>query len=297
LLGLALLAMASAIPAPAFAFNERPLNLGATSIYDGGGAPPGLIWMPYVQFVDASKALDKDGKTIPGGGTFTALSYLNQFFYLSPLKFAGAFVGFNVIVPAAVTSAKGMIGPMPVTANTGGIGDPTFGAALQWNDTKLFGAPFFHRAEVDVFAPWGKYDQNYMINPGQNFTTVEGYYAFTMFLSQKLETSWRLHYTWNGENPATKVQAGPLFHVNYDASYEVLPKFRVGAAGYILQQLADDKLGGASLPDSEERVFGVGPVLGYITPGFMALVTHQEELGVRNRFQDSQTTLQIIYKF
>jgi hypothetical protein len=206
-------------------------------------------------------------------------------------------VAFNCIVPIAAASAKGSIGPMPLTANTGGLGDPTFGLALQWNDSKLFGAPFFHRAEVDVYAPWGKYDPNFTINPGQNFTTVEGNFAFTMFLSKKVETSWRLNYTWNGENPATKVKPGPLFHVNYDASYELMPKLRVGAAGYILQQLGDDTLGGAPQADSRERAFAAGPVLGYITPDFLAMVTHQEEFGDRNRFSCSQTTLQMIYKF
>lgn len=285
------------LPRAAEAYSQRPLNLGATTIFDGGGATPGLIWMPYVQLLDARKALDKDGQTIPGNGKFTALSNLNQLFYLSPLKLAGAFVALDLIVPVSVTSAKGTIGPVPITANTGGIGDPSFGVALQWNDTKLFGAPFFQRVEANVFAPWGKYDQTFMINPGQNFTTVEGYYAFTMFLSKKLETSWRLHYTWNGENPATKMQAGPLFHANYDVSYQVLPKLRVGAAGYVLQQLADDRLDGARQPDSKERAFAAGPVLGYITPAFMAMVTHQEEFGVRNRFQGASTTLQLIYKF
>jgi hypothetical protein len=296
-LGLALWTMANGRPAPVFAFNQRPLNLGATTIFDGGGANPGLIWMSYVQMVDGRQAVGNDGRALPGSGQFTALSNLNQFFYLSPLKFAGAFVALDVIVPVAVTSVKGSVNSMPLTANTGGLGDPTFGVALQWSDAKLFGAPFFQRVEADVYAPWGKYDPSFTINPGQNFTTLEGYYSFTMFLSKDIETSWRLNYTANGENPANKVEAGPLFHANYDVSYKVLPKLRVGAAGYFLQQLSDDTLNGASQPGSRERAFAAGPDLGYITPGLMVMLTHQQEFFDRNRFSCDQTTLLLTYKF
>lgn len=297
LIGLAFWAAWAILPPAAAAYSQRPLNLGATTIFDGGGSPPGLLWMNYVQLVSAKKAADKDGRSIAGNGQFTALADLNQFFYLSPLKVGGANLAFNLIIPVSAPAVKGTLGPVPLSANTAGLGDPTFGLALQWNDTKLFGAPFFHRAEVDVFAPWGKYDKDLMINPGQNFTTLEGYYAFTMFLPCDLETSWRLHYTWNSQNPDTKRKAGPLFHANYDLSYKVLPKLRVGAAGYILQQLADDTLDGVTQPDSRERAFAAGPVIGYMGQGLMAMLSYQMEFGVRNRFQGSQSTLQLIHKF
>ncbi|MDD5657341.1 MAG: transporter, partial [Elusimicrobia bacterium] len=216
------------LPATAGAFGQRPLNLGSTTVFDGGGAPPGLLWMTYVQLVSADRALDQDGRAIPGGARMSALSNLNQLFYLSPLKLAGAYLGLNVIVPLAAPSVQGALGPAPLSANTAGLGDPTFGLALQWNDRRLFGVPLQHRLEADVFAPWGKYDERFTVNPGQNFTTLEGYYAFTLSPSRRLEASGRLHYAWNTENAATKRRAGPLFHANLDASYAVLPMLRAG---------------------------------------------------------------------
>jgi hypothetical protein len=182
---------------------------------------------------------------------------------------------------------------------------PTVGVALQWNDTKIGPVPFFHRLEADVYLPWGKYDPHVMVNPGMNYATLEVYYAFTTFLSPKIETSWRWQYGVNGENkdfeqtigqPLTQ-KIGRYFHVNGAASYQVTKAWRVGAAGYYLQQLTDNELAGVRQSGSKERAAAIGPGVAYVTPELLLMLTRTTEFNVRNRFKGDTTTLQIIHKF
>lgn len=283
---------------PGWSFNQPPLNFGATSFLDGGGAPSGLYGVQYVQFIGGDKAIDNNGDVIPGEAKVDALVSLTQVYYLSKLKFLGAYVGFDSLIPVAAPTVEGNIGPSGMTSNTAGIGDLAIGPALQWNDTKIAGKiPYFHRAEVYVILPTGKYDPSKSANPGSNITTWEGYYSFTTFLSPKLETSWRFLYAFNGENKDTHIKPGQLFHLNYAFSQEISAKWRLGVSGYYLQQITEDQINGIKSNGSKERAYAVGPGVAYVGQGLTFMLTHPIEFGVRNRFEGSRTTLQMIHKF
>ena len=287
----------------------RPMNLAATTFLDGGGAPPGAIWMTYLQFIQGKSLVDNNGKVVPGQAKMNIMADLNQVFWLTPVKFAGANLGLNAIVPVSATSVRGTVPygfpPPALSADLGGVGDPTIGAALQWNNTKIGPVPFFHRLEMDVFLPWGKYDPHVMINPGMNYTTVELYYAFTTFLSPKIETSWRLHYGVNGENKDVEVapggpvtiKPGRYFHVNGAASYQVTNQWRAGVAYYYLQQLSDNELNGVTQPGTKERAMGAGPGVAYVTKDLLFMFSRTTDFDVRNRFKGATTTLQLIHEF
>lgn len=292
------LAFAFFLPAvPAGAFNQPPVNLGATTFLDGGPAVPGHYLLEYFRFIDGTHAKDKDGRTISGGASFTATVALNQYVYVSPVSVLGGNLGLDLLVPIVSADVKGGFGPAPLTANTGGLGDLVVGPLLQWNGTTLLGKPFFQRFELTAILPTGKYDKNFSVNPGSNLFTFNPYYSFTWLFAQGWETSWRVLYAWHAENGAMLVQPGQILYANIALSKEVRPKLRLGVSGYALQQLTEDRVAGAAAVDSKERVFAAGPGLVYAPQGFLLMLSPHFEFGARNRFQGTRTTLQLLHKF
>jgi hypothetical protein len=284
------------IGSTAHAFNEPPGNLSATTFLDGG-APPGLYYINYAIFVDGGKAVDKNGAVIPGGARVDVLSQVNQFYYLTDFDVLGGKLGLDFFVPLVAVTAQGTLGGVPVTANTAGLGDLLAGPALQWDKGTLLGRPVFQRVESDVSIPTGKYDSTKLANPGSNLWNVDTYYSFVWLFGDEWETSDRVWYGFNGVNPATEVQPGQRLIVDYAVSREVLPRFRLGAAGYFVRQTTDDKIAGVRQPDSRERVVGVGPGLVYRGQGLTFELSHPIEFLGENRFVGSRTTLELVFKF
>lgn len=290
--GLALAALAG----PAWSFNQPPANLSATTFIDGG-APPGLYYVNYSIFTEGRRAVDKNGDRLAGGAQVNALAQLHQLYYVTDYKILGAKFALDLLVPVAAITIKGSLGGAPLTANTAGVGDLLAGFALQWDEGKLLGRPLLQRFESDVTTPTGKYDKNLGANPGTHVWTVDSYYSFVWLFAEKWETSWRAWYAYHTENPNTRVRPGQRAHVNYAFSRQILPKWRLGAAGYALRQLTDDKVAGVRQADSRERVVALGPGLVYQGGGLTAMLSHPMEFWGQNRFVGSRTTLQLIHKF
>jgi hypothetical protein len=287
----------AALSSPSWGFNEPPANLSATTFLDGG-APPGLYYINYSIFSDGGKAVDKNGNAIPGGAQVNSFSQLHQLYYLTNYSVLGGELGFDVLLPIVAVTAEGTFyGAFPVTANTAGLGDLLAGPALQWDKGTLLGRPVFQRVESDVTMPTGKYDPTKLANPGSNLWNVDSYYSFVWLFADKWETSERFWYGFNSENPATGIKPGQRAYVDYAVSREVLPKFRVGAAGYVFRQTTDDKIFGVRQPDSRERVVALGPGVVYQGQGLTFMLSHPIEFLGENRFVGSRTTLQLIYKF
>jgi anthranilate 1,2-dioxygenase (deaminating, decarboxylating) large subunit len=282
--------------APVYAFNEPPANMSATTFLDGG-APQGLYYLNYTIFSDGGKAVDKNGNTIPGGAQVDALSQLHQLYYLTDVTVLGGKLGLDLLVPLVAVTAKGSLGTIPVTANTAGMGDLVAGPALQWDKGTLLGRPVFQRVESDLTMPTGKYDKTQAANPGSNVWTLDSYYSFVWLFADKWETSIRLWYGFNSQNPDTGIMPGQRANSTYAVSREIAPKLRLGAAGYAFRQTTDDRLAGTRIPDSRERVIAVGPGLAYFGEGLTFMLSHPIEFGGENRFVGSRTTLQLIHKF
>jgi hypothetical protein len=289
------------------AFNEPPLNLGLTDILDGALPGPGTYFTEYIQAYQADEFKDKDGNSIPGDPNVANVLAMNQFVHVYKHQLFGAHIGADVLLPIVSISGSGTVGsPGPdVSTNPAVFGDLVVGPFLQWFDTKLLGRPFFQRVELDLTLPTGQYDKKYLINPGSNLWTIEPYYAFTWFLTPKLSTSWRIHYTYNTKNTdpfealgVSDVQPGQAFHFNYSFEYELFKNFRGAVAGYYLKQLTDDKVNGNSVADSKEQVFAVGPAVHWIfSPQFSMGLKTAWETSVENRSKGNRTTFRMTYKF
>lgn len=245
------------------------LNLGATSFLDGiPPSGPGFYFQEYILYLTADKFSNPPAPFSDSANVDAWIS-LSQFIYQSNQDLLpGAKWGLNVIVPVACLDAEDRNGFL--TDSGGGLGDITVGPFLQFDPIMGKEGPIFaHRIEFQTIWPTGNYDNEKALNVGSNFFSFDPYWAFTFFLTPKLDLSARLHYLWNDENedpfvppgaPALdSTQAGQAWHANFAASYEVVPKMlRVGVNGYYFKQIESSKVNGSKQGLLEE-VFAIGP--------------------------------------
>ncbi len=304
-------------PPQAAALNQPPYNLGLTNALDAAIPGPGIYMMAYSQFYDADNIcgnddLHPDFRAGLDETSVTTLSAVWQIAWISDYELLGGFLGWNIVIPVVVLNTNAGI------ENSGGLGDIITGPVMQWSGKSLFGKPYFHRVELDVIFPTGKYSDEFLINPGSNIVTFNPYYAFTLFPTPKTDVSFRIHYAWNSKNdepnvalygPNAELQPGMNFHFNYVIQHNFYKWVWAGVAGYAMWQLNDDDLenpeGGVAellgMVDAvvqKERVFGIGPIFT-ITPlkNLMMSWATAFEVGVKNRPEGFKTTVKVLYGF
>ena len=270
-----------------------PVNLGGTSFMDGVGGP-GLLLREGPGVFDAQRFTDANGGTVPGNNSLFAFSSITLAAYMPPFKVLGGHWGVEVLVPvvyAHVTTPAG-------SGSATGVGDITF-SPLVWQAPTLllFGRQFFQRLDLDVVAPTGQYDSGALVSAGSNLWSVNPYYSFTWLATDRIETSWRLHYLWNSTNPApgpayeaTSIQPGQAVHFNGAASFAVVPSFRVGVAGYFLRQITDSRANGRAVAGSREQVAALGPGFLVIVRALQLGMNAYGEFAVENRPQGTRVT-------
>lgn len=287
--GRSLLALAASFPIGAQVVLP-PVNLGGTSFTDGV-AGPGLLFQPIVlEIYHATRFADATGVARPGPNTIDTRSNLFHVAYFSTHRLLGAFYGAEVLLPVASVNMSAAFGPK---VDESGFGDMLVSPLLlEWEQRSLYGRTVFSRFAFLTRLPTGAYSPDRPVNIGSNSTGAIAYYAFTVFVVPRIETSWRLQYLWNGANPdpfrplgASSTQAGRAFHLNYATSYEISHTLRLGINGYFLRQLSEHRLGGTAIPQSKEHVFALGPG-ATVSVGLWRLTANADiESQARNRPQ------------
>jgi hypothetical protein len=271
-----------------------PVNLGGTTFLDGVGGP-GFLVRETLSAFDARHFDDASGAAVPGHNTLFAFTSLTLVAYMAPFTVLGGHWGVEALVPVVylhLTTPGG-------TVTTSGVGDLTV-SPLVWEAPQLplLGGQLCQRLDVDIVAPTGRYASTAPIDAGSNLWSVNPYYAFTWLATDRIETSWRLHYLWNSKNnspspayEATSIQPGQAVHVNGAASFAVLRQFRVGVAGYFLRQITNSKANGQSVSGSQEQLAGLGPGV-LATAGPLVFVANvYGEFAVENRPQGTRVSV------
>lgn len=288
------------------AYDLPAVNLGATSFLDGGPpAGPGWYFTEYLQYYTADRLDDENGDKI-GNFEVDVFVSLNQLIYQSNQDiFFGGKWGVDLIVPVVMfdLDPEGT----PLTDNGGGIGDILVGPFIQWFPIMGKNGPvFMHRIEIQMLLPTGRHDNDEALNPGNNFFSLNPYWAATWFITPKWEASWRIHYLWNDENDdphpstgASDYQAGQAIHLNFASSIEVVEKhLRVGLNGYYLKQITDSEADGVKVSDSKEQVVGIGPgLLWSISQNDHVFVNVYFEFAAENRPEGQRVNLRWVHHF
>lgn len=269
------------------------VNLGDTSFLDGI-AFPGWLVEEIGQGVHDNKTFDGNGQPLSQVTDINSGASLTHIAWISHAKLLGAWYGAEVVFSAAYVDTGGH--------GTGyGFGAVTLGPMiLQWPKLQLWHMRIYQRAVLDLDAPVGKYSRNATVNIGSDAWDVQPYYAFTLYPMKKLETSWRIHYLWNGvnHNPpaiygATTTQAGQAMHFNATASYEIVKNVYVGANGYYLKQITDARANGFALPNSREQIGGIGPGAVVNRGKWFFFVNAYHEVGAENLTAGTKLVLRV----
>ena len=271
---------------------QPSVNLGDTSFLDALGAPGVLL----EEIGDASHSgpkLDGTGQPMPGTSAVNSISSLSHGVGLTKYKLAGAWWGFETIITAAHVNA-GSAGV------AGGFGDLTVSPlVLQWKALKFNTSQLNQRFVLDFELPVGEYRQDITVSLSGHAFTVHPYYAFTFLPTAKFETSWRVHYLYNGQNEtpalgnARSSQAGQAVHFNATAAYSFPHGVWLGANGYLLGQVTDPKINGLAIAGSPERVGSIGPGLMWDRGQYLFYVNAYHEVGALNRSQGNKLVLRV----
>jgi hypothetical protein len=188
---------------------------------------PGLLVRQAVGVYEARRFVGSNGADTPGSNSVFAFGAITHVAYAAPFKVLGGYWGAEVLVPVVYASVTTPVG----SGSIGGVGDITFSPVV-WRapDTTVLGRPFFQFVDLDVVAPTGEYKSSALVTAGSNVWSFNPFYAFTWLLTDRFETSWRLHYLWNSVNNspgpgygATSIRPGQAVHFNGAASFAIVP--------------------------------------------------------------------------
>jgi hypothetical protein len=280
------------------------VDLGFNNILDGGPIRPlpGIYWEQYLQYYTSQRFLNNEGKPLLGLPSprirelDTITQFVYQFNHISRLR---GMPGFALGLPTVIYSKvnKNQLG---IKSSGSGFGNLGCGFFTQWLPIMHKGRPLFiHRLSFDFSIPLGKNklpEKN--VNPSNTFFYCGPHWAATLYFSDKLSLSWRLHYLWNAQNEKIDFRAGDAMYINFSLAYEIYPRVHFGAVGYALGQLHNNRANGATIPDSKERVVGAGPGVAYFhTEDTVFFAYLYLEGAVRNRTQGTSFISRIVMHF
>jgi hypothetical protein len=260
---------------------EPAVNLGDTSFLDALGGP-GFLVEEIGDGTHSDRAADGAGHTTPAD--ITGVSGLTHVAWLSGSRMLGAWYGVEAVAVVADVNAGNQ-------GSASGLGTVTVSPwILQWSGRRIGPVRVIQRAALDFDLPTGEYHRSSNVNLNTHAYTVHPYYAVTVFPTRHVETSWRVHYLWNGRNDsppastlAQSTQAGQAVHFNATAAYELSRGLWVGANGYFLRQVTDPAVNGASIQNSPEQVGAIGPGAVWNRGAFSLYANAYHEFGAENR--------------
>ena len=108
----------------------------------------------------------------------------------------------------------------------------------------------------------------------------------------------RLNYLRNAKSRKINFKAGDAVILNYSMEYELIPHLWTALCGYYLQQISDNKRSGLKIPQSRERVFGLGPGAAYFTKQKYVFFGYiYTEFKALNRRQGMSFVLRFVKRF
>jgi hypothetical protein len=123
---------------------------------------------------------------------------------------------------------------------------------------------FFWNLAFSVVAPTCHYDKDVLADTGVHYWTFLPQFSISYFVPQSgWDVSAAFNYAINTKNNATDYQTGDIFDLDWAVGKQLTPHWKIGAVGYLVEQVTGDSGSGAVLGANEMSVWGIGPAAAY----------------------------------
>jgi hypothetical protein len=261
----------------------------------GAFPPPGLYFQNYMLFYKADHF--KGGPPNPRAFIFAEVLRL---IYSSEFKILGANWGTHLVVPLVYTDLNSSFNGVTIANNWDfGFANTAFDPIiLAWH----FG-DFHVTGAFEILFP-GNYDRNNPASPSRNYFTFQPILGLSYMPKWGLGLNIKMMYDIPTRNNAPLTitgardyyHSGQAFHFDYCVDYEVLPKLRIGAAGYYYWQTTGDSVDNVNV-GFHGRSFAIGPAIKYDWGRFSFCVINQFEMATINRPEGVRNWFRIWYAF
>jgi hypothetical protein len=240
-----------------------PLSLGFSSFLDGGPLRlrPGWYWQQYNQYLHFDRFLDANGCDLANQRiSLDDIATITQGVYQTDHKILGGNLGFDAALSLDLYLHVGH-NNLGIKSSGSGFGSLYLGMFLQREPISISNKfTYVDRFEMNVILPIGKNKEPIKnVNPAAAFAYINPYWAATLYVTEKWAFSWRISYLWLATNYKSCVKPGDAIFMHYTTEYWALKNLWIGINGYFLHQLKNDKLRGITVPNSKEKVIGIGP--------------------------------------
>ena len=133
---------------------------------------------------------------------------------------------------------------------------------------------------------------------GATIWTIQPIVGVSYIDPNGLNADAKVMWTFNFKNKDTNYKSGQELIVDYDIGWGLGNGWTVGVGGYAYQQLNNDKLNGATVPDNKGRAIAIGPSIKFDSGrGWFVTAKYQTEGSVRNRPDGAAFWLKAVFPF
>jgi hypothetical protein len=213
----------------------------------------------------------------------------NRFIYSTPIEILGGNLVVDAVIPLVYTDLYYRIDGVGkiMDANRFGVGDILVEPfLLAWHGERWDAV-----AGVGVYMPTGEFrdiqrsnSRKHVADPGMGFWTFMGTLGGTVYLDE--EKTWSAsvlaRYEIHTEQQYTRTTPGNHFHFEWGVGKTFDKVFTIGAAGYCSWQTTRDT-GKNVTNDHRERMYAVGPEIGFAIPDWQFQVSLRALFEFENR--------------
>ena len=264
---------------------------GVENFLTGAAPPPGFYVLEYGEIYRADKLKDGAGHDVPLPVFNVAANVLStRFVWSTPFTLAGGNLMLHAIVPLVDLKIE-----VPgLSQHKTSVADVTFGPGLAFHHS----ANLHSVVGVDLVAPVGGYDRNDLTNIGRNYWSLQPLYTVSYVDPTGFNGDFKLTFNLNQRNKDTDYRSGNEAFLDFCAGWGIGNGWVLGAGGFAMRQLTDDRHAGAAVPESKSQAFAIGPSFKYDNgKGWFITAKWEREMSVRNRPEGSALWIKTILPF